>query len=112
VNKIIWEMIVDVITLVLSLVVIWFAFGIQQRLSGRLATAGIWGILAMIVFSIHNVAILLESSGIVSIQHLERITHTTFIVFLVIASWNILKSIREVNGEAISDYRIKIRKSY
>jgi len=112
VNKIIWEMIVDAITLVLTLVVIWFAFGIQQRLSGRLATAGIWCILAMIVFSIHNVAILLESSGIASIQHLERITHTTFIVFLVIGSWNILKSIREVNGEAISDHKIRIRKSY
>ena len=111
-NKIIWEIIVDVITLVLTLVVIWFAFGVQQRLSGRLATAGRWGILAMIVFSIHNIVVVLESSGIASIQHLERITHIIFIVFLVISSWNILKSIREVNGEAISDYRIKIRKSY
>jgi len=112
VNKIIWEIIVDVIILFLTLVSLWFAFGIKQRLSGRLATAGTFGILAIIVLGIHNVAVVLESSGIASIEQLERITHIIFIGLLVITSWNILKSIREVDGELTGNHKIRIRKGY
>jgi len=106
----VWKIIVDVVILVLTLVFLWFAFGIKQRLSGRLATAGTWGILAIIVFSLYSVATVLEGFGIASIGQLEKITHIIFIGLLVIASWNILKTVREVDGEIKTDGKIKIRK--
>jgi len=94
-----WEIIVDVITLVLILVVLWFAFGIKQRSEGRLAVS--WNVLlfAMVIFGITKTIEILNGSRIILTGQLERILHVLFVVLLVIGFWNMLKCIREVDGE-------------
>jgi len=108
VNKILWEIIIDAITLVLTLVVLWFAFGVKQRSEGRLAVS--WNILlfAMVIFGIAKIIEILDESGIISAGYLGRIWYALFTALLVIGFWNMLKCIREVDGEIEVDGKFKV----
>ena len=107
-NKIIWEIIVDVITLVLTLVLIWFAFGIRKRSAGGLAKSWSFLLFAMVIFSISNIIGILDEAGIISAEQLEGILYILFVVLLVIGFWRMLKCIREVDGELEADGKFKV----
>ena len=103
-----WEIIVGVITLVLGLVAIWFAFGVKKRSEGCVAKN--WGFLlsAIVVFSISKVIEVLDEAGIISVPWLEGALHILISVLLVIGFWGMLKCIREVDGELEVDGKFKV----
>lgn len=109
-NKIIWEIIVDLIILVLTLVVILFVFGIKQRSEGRLAVSWNVFLFGMVIFGIAKTIEILNESEIISTGPLEKTLYVLFVVLLVIGFWNMLKCIREVDGEIEVDGKFKIRK--
>jgi len=106
----IWGIIVGIITLVLGLVALWFAFGVRKRLAGDLAASWSFILSAMIIFSISNIIGTLDEAGIISAEYLEGILHILFVALLVIGFWCMLKCIRKVDGELEADGKFKVRK--
>jgi len=104
-----WKIIVGIITLVLGLVALWFAFGVKKRSEGRLAKSWSFLLYAMVVFSISNIIETLNETGIISAERLAGILYVLFVVLLVIGFWSMLKCIREVDGEIEVDGKFKVR---
>lgn len=102
--------IVGIITLVMGLVALWFAFGIRKRTDGELAVSWSFLLFAMVVFSISNIIETLDEAGIISTGQLGRILYALFVVLLVIGFWKMLKCIRKVDGEIEVDGKFKVRK--
>jgi len=105
-----WGMIVGIITLVLGLAALWFAFGIRKRTDGDLAASWNFLLSAMVIFSISNIIGTLDKAGIISSEGLEGILYILFAVLLVIGFWRMLKCIRKVDGELEADGKFKVRK--
>jgi len=105
-----WGIIVGIITLVLGLVALWFAFGVRKRSAGGLAKSWSFLLSAMVIFSISNIVGTLDEAGIISAEGLEGILHILFVVVLVIGFWRMLKCIRKVDGELEADGKFKVRK--
>lgn len=105
-----WEIIVGIITLVLGLVAIWFAFGVRKRSEGCLAKSWSFILSAMVAFSIAEIVEALDEGGIIPLPRLEGALHVLFVVLLVIGFWSMLKCIREVDGEIEVDGKFKVRK--
>jgi len=105
-----WRVIVGMITFVLGLVAIWFAFGVKKRSEGCLAKSWSFILFAMVIFSISNIVGTLDKAGIISTEGLEGILYILFVVLLVIGFWKMLKCIREVDGELEVDGKLNVRK--
>ena len=105
-----WKIIVGIITLVLGLVAIWFAFGVKKRSEGCLAKSWCFLLLAMVIFSISKVIEVLDEAGIISAPRLEGALHILISVLLVIGFWGMLKCIREVDGELEADGKFNVVK--
>jgi len=103
-------MIIGIITLVLGLVALWFAFGVRKRTDGELAASWNAILFAMVIFSISNVIGTLDKAGIISAEQLEETLYILFVVLLVIGFWHMLKCIRDVDGELEADGKFKVRK--
>ena len=103
-----WGIIVGIITLVLGLVALWFAFGVRKRSEGGLAKSWSFILFAMVIFSISNIIGILDEAGIISAEQLEGILYILFVVLLVIGFWRMLKCIREVDGELEADGKFKV----
>ncbi len=107
-----WGMIVGIITLVLGLVALWFAFGVRKRSAGDLDASWSFILSAMVIFIIAKVIETLDDAGIISAEQLEGILYILFVVLLVIGFWRMLKCIRKVDGELEADRKFKIRKHW
>ena len=105
----IWSIIIEVMTIVLILFVIWFTFAIKQRLSKELSAGMTWTILATIVFGVSRVFKVVEDLEIASTMDLRRVLHVLAMFLLIIGFWGILRCIRKVDGELGSNKKFKVK---
>jgi len=104
-----WGIIVDVMTIILILFIIWFAFAIKQRLSKELSAGMVWTILATIIFGVSRIIKVVEDLEIASTVDLRRVLHVLAMGLLVIGFWSILKHIRKVDGELKDNKKFKVK---